>query len=75
MTDPWLPMTYDRDAARWMVHLEGGKYPMHCGEWLEIRFLKDKGMPCRLELDRDWYVIAKDAQFYLRQQDTYHIHI
>ena len=75
MTDPWFLMTYDRDAACWMVHLDGGRYPMHCGEWLEIRLTNNGGMTCRLELDRDWYVITKEARFYLRKKDTYQIHI
>jgi hypothetical protein len=49
--------------------------PMHCGEWLEIRVTDDRGMTCRLELDRDWYVITKEARFYLRKKDIYQIHI
>nr|WP_302053626.1 DUF5348 domain-containing protein [Brevibacillus parabrevis] len=69
-------MTYDRDVACWMVHLDGGTYPMHCGECLEVRICQDKGIACTLELDRhDWYVVAKEARFYLRQKDTYQIHI
>jgi hypothetical protein len=48
---------------------------MHCGEWLEIRLTNNGGMTCRLELDRDWYVITKEARFYLRKKDTYQIHI
>lgn len=75
MIDPWLLMAYDRDAECWMVYLDGRKYPMHCGECLEIRIYADKGIPCRLELDRDWYVITKEARFYLRKKDTYQIHI
>lgn len=77
MTVPWLLMTYDRDAERWMVHLDGGRYPMHCGECLEIRVTDDVGMTCRLELelDREWYVITEESRFYLRKKDTYQIHI
>lgn len=48
---------------------------MHCGEWLEIRVAGDRGIACRLELDRDWYVITREARFYLRKKDTYQIHI
>lgn len=74
MTHPWLPMTYCRDANCWMVHLEERQYPIYCGEWLEIRIFENKGIICRMELDRDWYVITTEAKFYLRKKDTYHIH-
>lgn len=74
MIDPWFPMTYDRDGACWVVHLDGRTYPLHCGEFLEIRN-GDKGLPCRIELDRDWYVVMQEARFYLRKKDSYYIHI
>lgn len=75
MTDPWLLMTYNRDANCWMVHLEERRCPLYCGECLEIRVWEEKGMACRMELDRDWYVVTKEAKFYLRKKDTYQIHI
>jgi len=75
MTDSWLPMMYNRDANCWMVHLDERSYPIYCGEWLEIRTSGEKGIACRMELDRDWYVITKEAKFYLRKKDTYQIHI
>lgn len=75
MTDPWLLMTYNRDADCWMVHIDGRSYTMHCGEWFEIQIHEDKGMICCLEMDRDWFVIVREARFYLRKKDTYHIHI
>lgn len=75
MRDPWLRMTYDQRSERWMVHLDGERSPMHCGEFLEIRIFENKVLTCRLELDRDWYVIAKEARFYLRQKDSYQVHI
>jgi len=75
MTDSWFLMTYNRDAECWMVQLDGGRYPMRCGECLEIRVFEDKAITCRLELDRDWYVITKEARFYLRKKDAYQIHI
>jgi len=74
MIEPWHPMTYDADSNCWMVHLESGRYPMHCGEFLEIRD-GERGIPCRLELDRDWYVIMQEVRFYLRKKDTYQIHV
>ena len=52
----WNELTYCKDTACWMVHMEGQMFPMHCGEWMNMR-IGERGIPCRLELDRDWYVI------------------
>lgn len=70
MKSRWIELTYGKDAACWMVHMEGKVFPMHCGEWMNMR-IGDKGLPCRLELDRDWYVILGQTRFYLRKTDTY----
>lgn len=75
MRDPWLLMTYDQGAKRWVVDLDGEKSPIYCGECLEVRIFENKAITCRLELDRDWYVIAKEARFDLRTRDSYQVHI
>lgn len=74
MNRQWHKMTYDRDGVCWRVHLEGGSYALHCGECLEIR-VGDRGIPCRIELDRDWYVIMRETRFNLRKKDTYQVDI
>lgn len=74
MNTQWYKMTYDRHGACWVVHLSGGSFVIHCGECLEIR-VGDRGIPCRLELDRDWYVIMREARFNLRKKDTYQINL
>ncbi|TVY07204.1 DUF5348 domain-containing protein [Paenibacillus cremeus] len=74
MIGQWNKMTYDRDAACWVVQLVGGVYGLHCGEFMEIR-VGDRGIPCRLELDRDWYVVMREACFYLRKKDYYQVKI
>ncbi|MEK3885793.1 DUF5348 domain-containing protein [Paenibacillus sp. PL2-23] len=33
----------------------------------------DRGIPCRLELDRYWYVIMRKTRFNLRNKEVYHI--
>ena len=74
MTRQWTKMTFDRDAACWVVHIDDKTYRLHCGECLEIR-VGDRGIPCRIGLDHDWYVIMREARFYLRKKDTYQVEI
>ncbi|KIL41922.1 hypothetical protein SD70_04050 [Gordoniibacillus kamchatkensis] len=74
MTRSWNKMTYDKDGACWVVYLGGRSYTLHCGECIEIR-IGDKGIPCRIELDRDWYVIMREARFNLRKKETYQVDI
>jgi hypothetical protein len=70
----WNELTYCKDTACWMVHMEGQMVPMHCGEWMNMR-IGERGIPCRLELDRDWYVILSQTRFYLRKKDKYLVEI
>ncbi|WP_409344792.1 DUF5348 domain-containing protein [Paenibacillus sp. MBLB4367] len=72
MKHKWSKMTYDREGERWVVHLGGQTYGLHCGEWFEMR-LGDMGVPCRMELDHDWYVVTRGARFILRKRDTYEV--
>nr|WP_281180407.1 DUF5348 domain-containing protein [Paenibacillus tianmuensis] len=65
-------MVYDRDGGCWVVWMKGATFVVHCGECFEIR-VRDRGIPCRLELDRDWYVIMREARFNLRNKDSYQI--
>lgn len=70
MISRWSTLVYDRDGACWMVHLSGRLHVMHCGECFELR-VGDRGIPCRLELDRQWFVIMRNARFNLRESDKY----
>lgn len=72
MSGDWSKMTYDVDGACWVVHLSGGSGVVHCGECFELR-IGDRGIPCRIELDREWYIIMREARFNLRKTDTYQI--
>jgi hypothetical protein len=72
MNKSWKLMVYDREANSWFVQLEKKTYPIYCGECFELR-IGDNGIPCRLELDRYWYVIMREAQFNLRNKDIYQI--
>lgn len=74
MKRTWFQMKYDEAGDRWIVVAEDTLLALHCGNFLEIR-IGDKGIPCRIELDRDWYVIMQGAQFYLRKRDTYQVEV
>ena len=65
-------MTYDSECYGWVVHIQGKVYGLHCGECMELR-IGDRGIPCRLELDRDWYVVMREATFNLRKKQIYQI--
>lgn len=67
-------LKYDQDADRWMVHMGGHSYGLHCGEWFELR-IGDRSVPCCLEYDQQWYVIIHDTRFDLRVRDTYKVKI
>lgn len=72
MNKRWYKVSYDPEGCCWVVHIQGKMYGLHCGECMEIR-IGDRGIPCRLELDRDWYVIMREATFHLRKKETYQI--
>lgn len=63
-------MHFDKEQQRWCTTLEGRNYGLHCGEPLEI-YVGGKPIPCRLELDRHWYVCMQETCFNLRESDKY----
>ena len=65
-------MTYNQETERWEIHMDGWFSGVHCGECLTLR-VGDQWIPCRMELDRDWYVIMKETQFTLRQKKVYQV--
>lgn len=69
-----VEMSYDSEQERWIISLENRKYGLRCGEYFHILAGKEK-LPCRLELDSEWYIILSDVRFNLRVQDTYLVSI
>ena len=67
MKSRWIELTYGKDAACWMVHMEGKVFPVHCGEWMNMR-IGDRGLPCQAG-------IFIRPRFYLRKTDTYLVEI
>lgn len=72
MSKKWNEMKFDAGQDCWVVNLRGQWYGLHCGEHFEI-VLGGRNIPCRLELDLEWYIIMLDVTFYLRNRDTYKI--
>lgn len=65
-----VPMFYDPDTDRWCVGQDGDSYGLHCGECFEI-YLGESAIPCRIEMDRDWYLIINGVSFNLRKSNRY----
>lgn len=74
MKRTWFQMSYDKAGDRWIAEVGNGYCALHCGSFLEIR-IGDTGIPCRIELDRDWYVVMREARFYLCKKDTYQVEV
>jgi hypothetical protein len=70
----WSEMKYDRELNCWMVVLGGREYMIHCGEWFDLSF-GEGSVPCRLELDRKWYVVMQGMRFYLHPKERYMVEL
>lgn len=69
-----VDMVYEPLEERWVVELNGRHYGLHCGEVFELN-LGRQTIPCRLEMDNEWYILMKDTRMNLRPQETYKINI
>lgn len=67
-----LPLRYNADSDRWFIEDDGWTYELHCGDSFEL-YIGGKPIPCRLEMDKDWYVMMQDVSFNLRKKATYFI--
>lgn len=73
----WLDMIYQEDIECWTVVLDDDNYMIHCGEFFELCIGGDKGIPCRLELGRRWYIVMgrEGVKLDLRENEIYKIEI
>lgn len=76
MKRQWSDMKYDPELECWFVVLEGRDYGLHCGEWFDLS-LGETSIPCRLELDRKWYVLMGSGKlrFYLQTKEIYKVEV
>jgi hypothetical protein len=72
MNHQWSEMKYDLESEGWVVVLGGREYIIHCGEYFNLSF-GEKYINCRLERDRNWYVILYGVRFILHPKEIYKI--
>jgi hypothetical protein len=65
-------MKYDPELDCWVVILGGKEYAIHCGEYFNLSFV-EKSVNCRLERDKNWYVIIYGVHFILHPKEIYMI--
>ncbi|SFM05150.1 hypothetical protein SAMN03159341_1157 [Paenibacillus sp. 1_12] len=69
-----IEMCFDPDQDRWYVELNGRNFGLHCGEGFDL-YIGGEPFPCRLEMDRHYYIILKDVRFNLRKSDKYMVNV
>jgi hypothetical protein len=74
MKRQWSDMIFDRDLGCWMVVLGGHECMLYRGEWFDLSF-GETSVPCRLEIDRQWYVVMRGMRFYLHPKETYKVEV
>ena len=70
----WHWIAYDPEWDRWVMSMDGRKVELHCGECFRMK-LGGYDICCRMELDRDWYVIMGETSFILRPKSRYQIQL
>jgi hypothetical protein len=62
---------YNDEKKCWEIHDAYDKpIAMRCGEYFEIQLGK-RYLPCRLELDREWFIYLEHNRFYLHPKMHY----
>lgn len=77
MSEEWYEMKYDEDLECWFVTIYQREELLICGNWINLRISKNNGIPCRLELAEDWYLIlgAEGVRLNLHHEETYKVQI
>lgn len=77
MKRQWFSMRYHKDLGCWIVVKGECGYKMYCGESFELCIGNDWGLPCRLELGKQWYVAigSEEVKLNLRTNEIYKINI
>ena len=61
---------YDADAEAWTISQGCQTYPLHCGECFDLA-IGAIWLPCRLEMDANWYVLLKGTKLILHPRTIY----
>jgi hypothetical protein len=68
-------LLFDADTERWEVwNVYNEPEAVHCGESFEKK-VGNEFLPCRVEMDSDWYVIFRNTSFYLHPRISYWIRV
>lgn len=66
-------LIYCDTKNRWEIHHDNQKaLPVHCGDHFYI-LVEGKYLPCRIELDVNWYVDLGQSIFYLHPKMRYRV--
>ncbi|WP_019638523.1 DUF5348 domain-containing protein [Paenibacillus fonticola] len=69
----YYTLKYDKNEDTWRAITEANrKFSMHCGDIFHINMGKIQ-LPCRLEMDSDWYAICESVRFRLHPKEEYKI--
>ncbi|GAA0336229.1 hypothetical protein GCM10008967_28270 [Bacillus carboniphilus] len=73
----WLDMKYHKELECWFFKQGENEFMMNCGEWFNLRIGEEQGIPCRLELAKQWYVVMgpKGVKLNLRTNETYKVEV
>jgi hypothetical protein len=76
MKNAWFEMKYDAKLCFWVVVMGEREYGLCCGECFDLFVNRDTRIICRLELDREWYIIMDGGRrFYLHPKESYLIDV
>ncbi|CAM4026691.1 DUF5348 domain-containing protein [Paenibacillus alkaliterrae] len=68
-------MLYDARYDRWTVwDLYAKPCPLHCGEAFDLK-VGQHFLPCRIEMDCEWFIEFSNTKFYLHPDVSYWIRV
>lgn len=75
--DDWAIMVYNHSLECWLLNKGDRGYMMHCGDHFELYISKNQSVPCRLEVNRQWYLVLglDGVRLYLDKRESYKIRI
>jgi len=65
-------MTYDPEMDRWIIGTKDQAYGLHCGDCFQLS-IGNQCVPCRIEMDWQWYIVMGNTRLNLRVQETYSV--
>lgn len=63
-------LMYDPETDRWIIDAGSRAYSLHCGDCFQLN-IGNQCIPCRIEMDWQWYIVMGNTRLDLRVQETY----